>query len=75
MRYHFHIRDDAGLIRDEEGGEFPDLARARIEACASARDLVADDLRCGRSAPARRIEIADEGGTVLECVGIAVVVN
>lgn len=51
MRYHFHMRDSAGLIRCAEGENF----------------------RSG--APARRIEIADEGGTVLESVGVAVTVN
>ena len=72
MRYHLNIRDAAGLIRDEEGGDFINLEAARAEARASVQDLVADDLRCGTRAPERRIEIADDRGVVLDSVGVAV---
>jgi hypothetical protein len=75
MRYHFHIRDGAGVIPDEEGGEFADLNAARAEACASACDLAADDLRCGQPADQWRIEIADDQGTVLDRVRITVTLN
>jgi hypothetical protein len=72
MRYHFNIRDSAGIILDEEGGDFADLEAARCEARASVQDLVADDLRCGKRVPERRIEIADANGVVLDSVGLAV---
>jgi hypothetical protein len=72
MRYHLNIRDAAELIRDEEGGDFATLEAARAEARASVQDLVADDLRCGRPIPERRIEIADERGVVLASVALAV---
>jgi hypothetical protein len=75
MRYHFNIYDAAGLIPDEEGDEFATLEAARDEARASARDMVMDDLRCGRLVPERRIEIADGQGMVLGSVGIKVTFN
>jgi hypothetical protein len=75
MRYHFNIRDTAGLIRDEEGDDFASLEAACAEARASVRDLLADDLRCGKPAPERRIEIADERGVVLDSVRVAVTAN
>jgi hypothetical protein len=75
MRYHFNIRDVAGLIRDEEGGDFANLEAARAEAHASVQDLVTDDLRCGRPAPERHIEIADERCVVLDSVSVAVTTN
>jgi hypothetical protein len=75
MRYHFNIRDGASVIPDEEGGEFADLNAARAEACASACDLAADDLRCGQPADQWRIEIADDQGTVLDRVRITVTLN
>ena len=71
MRYHFHIRDAEGLIPDEEGSELASLEAARAEARASAQDLVANDLRGGRTTPQRRIEIADARGTVLDFIRIA----
>jgi hypothetical protein len=75
MRYHFNIRDAAGLIRDEEGDDFANLEAARAEARASVQDLVADDLRCGSPVPERHIEIADERGVVLDNVRVAVTAN
>jgi hypothetical protein len=68
--YHFNIRDSAGLIFDEEGSELHDMVAARQEAHASARDFAMDDLRSGRGIDARRIEITDDGGTVLETIAI-----
>jgi hypothetical protein len=75
MRYHFHIRDTEGLIPDEEGSELANLDAARAEARASAHDLVANDLRSGRTTPERQIEIADARGAVLDFVRVAVIVN
>jgi hypothetical protein len=66
MRYFFHIRDEAGLIRDEEGSDLPNLAAAYGEARQSARDLVADDMRRGVEVATRSIEIMDEAGTLFE---------
>ena len=44
-RYYFDIRDNAGLTRDEEGTELPDVKSAEREAALSlagmARDAVA----------------------------------
>jgi hypothetical protein len=70
MRYFFNIRDAAGLIPDEEGGEFRNLNAARGEAAASARDFAMDDLRCGNLINPRSIEITDERGTLLETIMI-----
>jgi hypothetical protein len=75
MRYHFHVREAAGLIPDDEGAEFADLKAARAEACASACDLAADDLRCGQPVDQWRIEIADDQGIVLDRVRITVTLN
>lgn len=75
LRYHFHIHDEAGVIPDEEGTELADLSAARAEARASARELAIEDLRRADRIHARRIEIADETGAVLETVMIAAVVN
>jgi hypothetical protein len=75
MRYHFNIRDAAGLISDDEGSEFADLNAARAEARASARDLAVDDLRCGVPVHPWRIEIADDDGMVLDSIHVTVTLN
>jgi hypothetical protein len=70
LRYHFHIRDADGLIADDEGSELPDLAAAREEAQASARDLVIEELKQGALVQERQIEITAPDGTVLERITV-----
>ena len=66
MRFFIHIVTDHERIVDPEGAELPDLATARAEAGQSARDLMAEELRCGRPVPfGWRAQVADEEGTIL----------
>jgi hypothetical protein len=66
MRCFIHIITDRERLVDPDGGEFPDLATARAEASQSARDLMAEELRCGRPVPfGWRAQVADEAGTIL----------
>ena len=66
MRYFIHIVTDRERLVDHEGAEFPNLGRARAEACQSARDLMAEELRCGRPLPLRwRAQLADEADLIL----------
>ena len=53
MRYYFHILNERERIRDHDGEEFESLASATDEATQSARDLIAEELRCGRGCPVR----------------------
>jgi hypothetical protein len=69
MRYFFHIRDCSGLISDDEGSELPDMAAARHEARATARDLAMEDLKCGQVVAERSIEIAS-GDQLIETVTV-----
>jgi hypothetical protein len=69
MRYFFHIRDCGNLISDDEGTELPDMAAARNEARATARDLAMEDLKCGQVVGERSIEIAS-GGQVIETLTV-----
>jgi hypothetical protein len=63
-RFFFHIRHENQLVRDPEGTELADLAAARAEALADARELLADQIKGGRVTDEGQIEIWDE----LECV-------
>ena len=66
MRYFIHIVTDRERLVDPEGAEFPDLATARSEARQSARDLMAEELRCGRPVPfGWRAQLADDEDTIL----------
>jgi hypothetical protein len=62
-----HILTDGERIIDPEGQECADLEAARIEACRSARELMAQELLVGRSAPFQwRAQIVDAKGTILD---------
>src|SRR5262245_6080538 len=66
MRYYFHIVTNNERLVDPDGGEFTDLASARAEASQSARDLMAEELRGGRSVPfGWQVQVADGEGKVL----------
>ena len=72
MRYYLHVLKERERLRDYDGEEFPSLASAREEAIQSARDLIAEELRCGRVAPSEwRIQIALEDDTIVETVPFA----
>lgn len=75
MRYFFHIRDENGLVRDEEGSELAGIEDARKEAHLSARDLIIDDVRRGQRVAPRIIEITDENGQILESVPVRQIVD
>ena len=66
MRYFIHIVTDTERLVDPDGGEFADLASARAEASQSARDLMAEELRCGRPVPfSWQAQVADGEGNIL----------
>ena len=69
MRYYFHLLTERERLRDPDGEEFSTLAEACEEATQSARDLIAEELRCGRAVPSLwSIQISQEDDTVLETV-------
>lgn len=64
-RYFFNIRNDAD-VDDPEGAELPDEAAAREMALDSARDLACAHIHeHGGVNLDHRIDVADEGGTLL----------
>jgi hypothetical protein len=71
-RYFIHILTERERIVDPEGHEFPDPASARYEASQSARDLMAEELRCGRFVPSRwRVQIAAADGSIVAAIPFA----
>jgi hypothetical protein len=64
-RYFFNIREGDALSRDEEGAEFPDVASAREEGEAGARELLAEIITENGTADSRVMEVTDEAGAVV----------
>jgi len=65
--FHLNIRDGYDVV-DEEGHDYASLDEARRAAVASARDLMAADIRGGQLSLDERIEITDSAGAVLDTV-------
>jgi hypothetical protein len=74
-RFYFHICDDEGMSRDDEGTDLLDLEAAREEARASARDLISNYMKTRQSVNTQTLQIADAGGNVLEVMGVRDVLN
>lgn len=53
------------MERDDEGVEFPDLTVARADAIQAAQDIIADDLKAGKSVEDRTFEVCDENGALV----------
>ena len=60
-RFYLHLQDGVRLC-DEDGMLFDGLDGAREEAVRAARDMMSDQVRCGRLSLRDRIEITDEAG-------------
>jgi hypothetical protein len=74
-RYFFHITDEEGLSRDDEGTELPNLEAARLEARASARDLIANYMKNRTPVTRQSLQISDAQGNVLETIDVRDVLN
>jgi hypothetical protein len=74
-KFYFHIRDDAGVIPDEEGMELPDLGAARKEAEEGAREILANALMAHKEVDGKKIEIANQSGEVLASLKVRDILN
>jgi len=64
VRYYLHQIQTDGIVRDPEGGDYPDQAAAEAEAVDAAREMMATAVRAGRDISDWAIEIVDEEGAV-----------
>ncbi len=64
-KFHFHTVLNGIRIIDDEGSDFESLGDAILEAVLSLRELLADNLKKGRSIELTIIEIVGEDGQVL----------
>ncbi len=73
-RFFFNIREGDELIEDPDGTLLLDLTSAISEANGTARELLAAQIRNGRSVVGRSIEIADEARTVVAVIALRSIV-
>jgi hypothetical protein len=64
-RYHFHVRENGRLIRDEEGQEFQDKDAVRKEAVESGASIARDAFMTG-SAKLVEVDVQREEKTCLK---------
>jgi hypothetical protein len=74
-RYFFHITDEEGLSLDDEGTELSNLEAARLEARASARDLISNYMKNQTPVTHQSLQISDAEGNVLETIDVRDVLN
>jgi hypothetical protein len=70
-QYFIDLRDNAGMIRDEEGAEFGHLEDALNEAKASARDLVKQYVDNGTPLGTTCVEIRDATDRIVAVLTVA----
>lgn len=65
-RYFFSVCNSDGVLPDEEGQEFADLAEAKAEALRAIRSLVSDECKsAGRVDLRARLNATDESGDMI----------
>jgi hypothetical protein len=74
-RYYFHIRNQGGFVRDEEGQDFPDLEAVKWEAEQSAREIFAERVKAGVKLDGELIEVHDRSGAIVYSVKLANLLN
>lgn len=60
--FYLHSRCDGVLVEDPDGSELPDLAAARVEALAAARELWAEAIFAGQDLSNCQFLVADALG-------------
>ena len=74
-RYFIDLRDQAGLITDQEGHDYPNLEAALDEAKASARDLVSQYMDQKIPLTETCVEVRDDQGRKVAAVTVAEVLR
>jgi hypothetical protein len=74
-KYYIDLRDQSGLIPDQEGRGFPNLEAALDEAKASARDLVRQCMDEKIPLPETCVEVRDDQGRKVAAVTVAEVLQ
>lgn len=72
-RFYFHLRKGNKFIPDDDGEDFADASAAKLEAIASAREILAGAIRSGHASVPDAFVIADEAGQEIDTVPLVMV--
>jgi hypothetical protein len=64
-KFFFHVKRDGELITDDEGLDLPSMSEASRAALATARELLADAVKFGKSDVPEAIILEDDAGRLL----------
>lgn len=64
-RFHIHVHNKIGEVRDEEGEELADIAEAQRKAVEGVRSILSEEVLRGSLDLRGRVEIATPDGEVL----------
>jgi hypothetical protein len=64
-KFFFHVKQDGELVTDDEGRDLPGMSEASRAALATARELLAEAIRFGKSNIPEAIIVEDEAGRPL----------
>ena len=61
-RFYINFQNGDQIAKDDEGIELPSLEEARAAALVSAREILADNVKCNAKNPLRAVIITGESG-------------
>lgn len=64
-KFYIHFRNAGKLAEDDVGQDLASLDEARVAALASAREIVAENIKHNSAHPLLEVIVADEGGKQL----------
>jgi hypothetical protein len=70
-RYFFHLRDGQDVLLDPDGIDLPDPVTIVAKALAAARSILSADALEGRLQLDLRIDVEDEGGSLVHRLAFA----
>jgi hypothetical protein len=74
-RFFIDLRDSNGIVRDEEGADYPHLEDALNEAKASAKDMVHQYMEDRISLNETCVEVRDTSGRTMATLTVAEVLD
>ena len=64
-RFYIHFQNSEIIAKDDQGQDLPSLQEAKETAMASAREILADNIKYNATNPLRGVMIANESGETL----------
>jgi hypothetical protein len=69
-RFYIHFQKGDQVVRDNDGRDLPGFKEAKAIAMASAREILAEDIRLVADNPLNAVIITDDGGRELTTIPV-----